>query len=284
MLKIAHSRTAYVLLVAGLATVAPATTGNAQTKTTGAATAPAHFDFNGFWDMAGAIDLAAVLGQLPPPTDKEIIVPLPVRNGDFANLTNDGVLARRAGDNLPKYKPQFWDKVIDLDYDGNTLDPWSTCLPEGVTRLGPPRFMMVQPTHVALFYNGEIGRPESRLVPFGPRTHPVSRDGTWMGDPIARWDGDALVVETEGFNAESWLDAQGYLHGYEMKTTERFQPKGPDSYEYSITIEDPEYLVEPWVKQTVVLTRNKNPKTFIPETPPCSDRDKEFMVGKTREQ
>jgi hypothetical protein len=291
MLKIAHSCGACILLLAGVAIHESATTIAAQTvavapgsKAAGpASTAGAHFDFNGFWDRAGALDLAALFGPPPPTGSKEIIVPLPVRNGDFANLTNDGVLARRSHNNLPKYRPQFWEKVIDLDYEGNILDPVNSCLPEGVTRIGPPRFIIVLPTHVALLYNGAITRPESRLVPFGARTHPVSRDGTWMGDPIARWDGDALLIETEGFNAESWIDAMGYLHGYEMKTTERFQPKGADGYEYTLTVEDPEYLVEPWVKDTIMLTKSKNPNAFIPDTPPCSERDKEHMVGKTRE-
>ena len=294
MLKIAYSCSASVLLVAGLAVYESATSSAAQEGTIApnpkaAAAAPAgdartHFDFNGFWDRAGAPDLAAALfGQAPPASSKEVIVPLPVRNGDFANLTNDGVLARRSHNNLPKYKPQFWEKVTDLDYEGNILDPVNSCMPESVTRLGPPRFIIVMPTHVALLYNGFVQRPESRLVPFGPRTHPVSRDGTWMGEPIARWDGDALVIETEGFNAESWIDAMGYLHGYDMKTTERFQPKGPDGYEYTLTVEDPEYLVEPWVKDTIVMSKSKNQNGVIPDTPPCSERDKQYMVGKTRE-
>ena len=290
MRKIAHFCSACVLLLAALAVRGSSTNVAAQTVPTTpsskAAVSPAasaHFDFSGFWDRAGALDIAALLGQAPPPSSKEVIVPLPVRNGDFSNLTNDGVLARRSHNNLPKYKPQFWEKVTDLDYEGNILDPINSCMPEGVTRLGPPRFITVLPTHVVLLYNGLIQRPESRLVPFGPRTRPVSRDGTWLGEPIARWDGDALVIETEGFNAESWIDAMGYLHGYDMKTTERFQPKGADSLEYTLTVEDPEYLVEPWVKDTIVMNKSKNQNAVIPDTPPCSERDKQYMVGKTRE-
>ena len=46
--------------------------------------------------------------------------------------------------NRPLYKPEFWDKVQDLDRNTNTLDPIFKCQPYGVPRMGPPTKMMYQ--------------------------------------------------------------------------------------------------------------------------------------------
>ncbi len=42
----------------------------------------------------------------------------------------------------------------------------------------------------------------------GSRQHPQGRDvlNTWMGDSVGHWDGDALVVDVNGFNEQTWLD------------------------------------------------------------------------------
>ena len=86
-------------------------------------------DLNGYWNGQGEFGL----GQLArDPNKPEITIPL--RNGDLSNLTNDGVIARRSGNNLPAYKSQYWDQVLKLDWNGNKEDPYTTCTPPGVAR------------------------------------------------------------------------------------------------------------------------------------------------------
>ena len=41
------------------------------------------------------------------------------------------------------------------------------------------------------------------------RDYPDERAPTWFGYSLGKWDGDAFVVETLGFNDKSWLDARG---------------------------------------------------------------------------
>jgi hypothetical protein len=205
-----------------------------------------------------------------------------VRNGDISNLTNDGVIARRGSDNIPLYKPEYWDRVLDLDYHGNLQDPFNSCMPPGVPRMGPPRRIVQLPAEVFFFHAIIFQRNDYRAVPIGERLQPVDPDGTWMGDPLARWDGDTLVVVTEAFNDQSWIAPQGYIHGYDMKVTEKFRRDGNKLY-YDVTVEDPEYLQKPWVKETVVLNRITDPKYRMEESPPCSDRDNKNLVGKQRE-
>jgi len=260
-------------MFAGVAAAQPAAS---QPAATTSATA---FDFNGFWSSGPEFALG---GGKVDPNAQDLSVSPPLRNGDLSNLTNDGVIARRATNNLPLYKPEYWDKVVDLDYNGNLADPFNSCMPMSIPRMGPPRKILVQKDEVLLFYIVPFQRNDFRIVPFGPRKHPVSRDGTWMGDSVARWDGPDLVIETEGFNAESWFGPQGYFHGYEMKVTERFTPKG-NTISYQATVEDPEFLQKPWQMDPITLSRSKSPDVRLEESPPCSERDNKNLVGKQRE-
>jgi hypothetical protein len=70
------------------------------------------------------------------------------------------------------------------------------------------------------------------------------KDGVrpWGGDSIGWWEGDTLVVETEGYQPEQ--DVRG--GGPNLKTTERFTRVAPDRLHYAFQVEDPETWVEPW--------------------------------------
>src|ERR1700728_504324 len=45
------------------------------------------------------------------------------------NETIDAEFIYRADPNRPLYKPEYWDKVQDFDYNTNTMDPVFTCMP-----------------------------------------------------------------------------------------------------------------------------------------------------------
>jgi hypothetical protein len=241
--------------------------------------ADGHPDLTGFWvDAKGGFPGF----PLPPNGGDPAVFKVPLRNGDISNLTNDNVLARRANDNLPAYKPEYWDKVVELDHNGNKLDPFIHCLPIAPPRLGPPAQIIQMQYQVLFFYRVPFERNDFRIIPIGPRTHPLDPDGTWTGDPVAHWDGDTLVVVTEGFNDQSWIDSEGYLHGYNLKTIESFKRVG-DTLTYNVTVEDPDYLQKPWVLDTQTLIPIRKPDFRLEDSPPCSDRDSEHQVGTQRE-
>jgi hypothetical protein len=240
--------------------------------------ADGHPDLSGYWSNGfGGLQTTAA-----PPQGQNYTTVLPVRNGDISNLTNDGVIARRSTDNLPLYKPEYWSRVLEMDWNGNQEDPFNSCMPPSVPRMGPPRRIVQMGDEVFLFYAIIFQRNDYRDVPIGERKHPVDRDGTYLGDPAAHWEGDTLVVVTEGFNDQSWIGPQGYIHGYDMKVTERFHRDG-DTLDYDVTVEDPEYLQRPWVFNTAHLKRINTPDYRMEESPPCSDRDNKNLVGKQRE-
>ena len=108
---------------------------------------------------------------------------------------------------------------------------------------------------------GSLTQPQLRVAPdsiFGADDAIVGR-----AVPISkgRWEGDTLVVVSEGFQDNTLIDNL-VPHGYDLKTTERIRLKGPDTLEDRITIEDPRYFKQPW--QTVVTYR-RQPDDGFPE-------------------
>ena len=53
----------------------------------------------------------------------------------------------------------------------------------------------------------------------------------WMGYSVGRWEGDTLVVESNGFNDRTWLNNVGLPHTEKLRVTERYtasRPRPPD--------------------------------------------------------
>lgn len=69
---------------------------------------------------------------------------------------------------------------------------------------------------------------------------------SWMGQSVASWDGDTLVVTVTGLNEQTWLDRSGDFHSDAMKVTERYTRTGPDHIMYEATIDDPQVFTRPW--------------------------------------
>jgi hypothetical protein len=163
----------------------------------------------------------------------------------------------------PIYKPEFWDKVQQLDMWTNKYDPVMTCQPLGVPREGPPRRIYQTDRDVTFIYTGGDaggGYGEYRVIPTDGRPHPKSAelDQLYLGDTVGRWEGDTLVLDAVAFPDSTWLGRGGFFHSDQMHVVERFRRQG-DALLYDVTVEDPEVLVEPWVLPTRTVTRNPNP-------------------------
>jgi hypothetical protein len=161
------------------------------------------------------------------------------------------------------YKPEFWDKVQQLDMWTNKYDPVMTCQPLGVPREGPPRRIIQTDKDVVFIYTGGDaggGYGEYRIIPTDGRKHSKNPDFeyTYLGDTVGRWDGDTLVLDSVGFTDATWLGRGGLFHSGEMHVVERFTRQG-DALLYDVTVEDPEVLTGPWVLPTRTVPRNMNP-------------------------
>jgi hypothetical protein len=175
----------------------------------------------------------------------------------------------------PMYKPQFWDKVQQLDMWTNKYDPVMTCQPLGVPREGPPRRIIQTDKDVIFIYTGGDaggGYGEYRIIPTDGRKHTKDPDFeyTYLGDTVGRWEGDTLVLDAVGFTDATWLGRGGLFHSGQMRVVERFTRQG-DALLYDVTVEDPEVLTEPWVLPTRTVTRNPNPEAgLIAERGDCA--------------
>jgi hypothetical protein len=56
---------------------------------------------------------------------------------------------------------------------------------------------------------------------------------------VGRYDGDALVIDTIGYNEKTWLDMVGHPHSDQLHTVERLRRVDHDTLELQLTIEDP---------------------------------------------
>lgn len=142
------------------------------------------------------------------------------------------------------------------------------CASPGLPRLmlTPERFRIWQRSGLTtfqfewnrLFRQIDMGGliPQSRIIPDDElvgRAVPVSK---------GRWEGDTLVVTTEGFSDNTLVDNL-VPHGYDMKTTERIRLTSRDTLENRITVEDPEYFTRPW---ETVVTYQRQPDAAFPES------------------
>jgi len=152
-------------------------------------------------------------------------VTLNARDGTPINFERDNTLLRRRDPNRPFYKPQFWEKVQQLDQNGNTEDPGYSCMPLGVPRMGPPNKIVQTPTEMIFLYQV---RNTFRVIPTDGRAHTPDKDleGTWMGESLGHWEGDTFVIDSVGFSDASWLDIAGYFHSEKMHVIERLLVAG----------------------------------------------------------
>jgi hypothetical protein len=158
----------------------------------------------------------------------------------------------RFGPNRPIYKPEHWDKVIELDMWTNREDPVMTCQPLGIPRQGPPRRIIQTADDIVFLYqqygDGGGGQAEFRIIPTDGRER-NERDGRetkYYGYTLGTWEGDTLVLDSTSFNDYTWLARGGFFHSDQMHVIEKLTRKG-DELLYEVTVEDPIVLVEPWV-------------------------------------
>ena len=69
---------------------------------------------------------------------------------------------------------------------------------------------------------------------------------SWMGYSVGHWDGDTLVVESNGFNDRTWLDHDGHPHSEALRVTERYHRRDFGNLNVEVTLSDPSIYAHPW--------------------------------------
>ena len=196
------------------------------------------------------------------------------RDGAFE--ADQSAMQRGAQWNKPIYKPEYWEKVRQLDYSRVDVDPVYGCYkPIGVPRQNVPARIVQRDKQIWLLNNVENAL---RILPLDERKRDENdyQFSTYNGMGLAHWEGDTLVIESVGFNDISWLGWEGYFHSDKMEVTERFLRQGDLLY-YNFTVKDPEVLMEPWTSYTYVRRVVPNP-VRQDEAPECDERDFKLLA------
>jgi len=96
----------------------------------------------------------------------------------------------------------------------------------------------------------------ARVIPTDGRTHVRSSIRQWMGDSVGRWEGDTLVVDTNGLRDGLWADFNGSPLTDQAKIRERFRRPNYGTLDVQVTIDDPKAYTRPFtvaVKQHLAL-------------------------------
>jgi hypothetical protein len=156
-------------------------------------------------------------------------------------------------------------------------DPEGLCLPMGTPRKDPYPWKIVQTDNLFLIlYEGNVH--SYRQVFLDGRPHDPDVVETWWGDSTGHWDGDALVVDTVGFNDKAWLDLIGHPRTHQAHIIERFTRPELARIYIEITIDDPGAYSRPWkVMESSQLAPGWEIAEYI-----CNEnnRDVSHLVGK----
>ena len=163
-----------------------------------------------------------------------------------------GNLGRNLPGGLP-YLPHAAELAKARRADDSRDDPHVRCLPDN-----PPRSWTLPhltraihtPKLLALLY--EVNAMY-RQIHIDGRAQPVDPTPAWNGYSTARWEGDTLVVQTEGFRDDLWIDTGGSPMSDVAKMTERMRRPNYGTLEIELTINDPKNYSRPF---TVNLTQN----------------------------
>ena len=105
---------------------------------------------------------------------------------------------------------------------------------------------------------------------------------SWMGQSVAKWDGDTLVVTVNGMNDRTWFDRAGNHHSDQMTVVERWTPIGPGVVRYEATITDANTFTRPW-KLSVNLYKRVGEDARLNQFK-CVEFVEELMYGDLRKE
>lgn len=114
-----------------------------------------------------------------------------------------------------------------------------------------------------------------RIIPLDGRSHIGKDISLFQGDPVGRWEGNTLVVETTNLNGLTWLDQRGRFVTEEVKVTERFAFVDPNTLLYTATIDDLNVYTRPFT-MAHSFRRAVAPVPAIVEEP-CHEGNDESM-------
>ena len=161
--------------------------------------------------------------------------------------------------------------------DNEKDNPESRCLPRGLPKAEAFDLHKIVQTPGLIVVLYEYGTTFRQIFIDG-RELPKDPNPAWMGYSIGRWEGDTLVVGSNGFNGKAWMSGRGNPATEALHLTERIHRRDFGHMDIQITIDDPKAYTRPW---TVTLHPELIPDTELIEFI-CNEneRDLPHLVGR----
>ncbi len=240
-------------------------------------------DFNGIWQALNEANYDLEAHMARPA--------LALRPGPYGPLPAPQVLALGAvgavppgmgvveGGEIP-YKPEALAKKKENQEKWLERDPEIKCYLPGIPRATymPYPFQIFQSAS-AIFMAYEYAGAVRNIYLKDPGPAPVD---SWMGQSVAKWDGETLVVDSTGFNDSTWFDRSGNFHTDQLHVVERFTRTSPDLLSYEATIEDTNVFTRPW-KISMPLYRRVEKAAQLMDFK-CVEFVEELMYGQWRKK
>jgi len=184
-------------------------------------------DFSGIWMSRGDSEPNPAAGRPP-----------------LARFGNAGVGFK---DDLP-FRPWAAELQKKRAAQFSKDNPDGLCLPESLLQLhlDPQPLKIVQtPRQILIIYETNYGLRtiflDGRPLPSQGQPQPY-----WYGYSVGRWEGDTLVVETNNYRGDGWLDARGSPMTEAAKVTERFRRVNYGQLDIEFTLDDPKAYMRPF--------------------------------------
>jgi hypothetical protein len=156
-----------------------------------------------------------------------------------------GNLGRNLEGGLP-YQPHAAKMAKERRADDSRDDPHVRCLPDNPPRAWtlPHLTKIIQtPKQLALLY--EVNAMYRQIFTDG-RPFPEDPTPAWNGYSVGAWEGDTLVVRTQGFRDDLWIDTGGSPMSDVAKMTERISRPNYGTLNIELTIDDPKNYTKPF--------------------------------------
>jgi len=141
-----------------------------------------------------------------------------------------------------------WSKreMVKRQANGGRDDPHTYCKPPNYPRAWtlPQHTKIIQtPQEIVLLHEFNAAYREVYL---DGRPLPVDPNPTWNGYSTAHWEGDTLVIDTNGIRDDMWLDIQGSPITESARVTERLKRVSLGLMQVEIAVNDPKAYTRPW--------------------------------------
>src|SRR5712691_11571965 len=179
------------------------------------------------------------------------------------------VAARKPGDLQPAdIQPWAQALIQQRAEDFGVGNPHDKCLPDGpnYSTGGGTKRILQTPAMIVLLQEDLT----YRVFHMDGRALEADANPSWMGYSVGHWDGDTLVVESNGFTERAWLDYDGHPHTEALRMTERYRRRDFGHLDVKVTFDDPGTYTRPW---TVSVPLELFPDTELLEAV-CRENEK----------